>query len=261
MGWAATVLGVFGGGALFLSGSSKDFMLAHPLWGWAGLLALLIAYRPIVRWNLRTIENRQSKIWGQKITELSTHWGGKEDELVARYAEKEAELSGRWDAREVEAAAHWKAREAELSRSDRERDLPLLNERLSGWELNGDFHKFLTHDVMHNMLPSFFVRGLEDRIEQWRRDPREFADPEIAKAFGSCKAALDAYEYKISEYMWENDKADFLQVPPEWKDKDHERYKRAFQELEQQRNAFSKSLTEIYKIQHSKVTSLSQDPK
>lgn len=214
-------------------------MLANPLWGWGGFVLLLIAYRPITLWHLRRMENRQSKIWAKKVTALSNHWGLEETSLAKRYAEKEAELS----------------------RKDRERDLPLLEERLVKWELNGELHNFLTRDVLHYLLPSDFVYELERRIDQWRRDPREFADPDISMVWDRFVAAAQAYVDKISEYMWENDKADFLQVPPEWKDKDHLRYKRAFHELEEHRNAFSQALTEVYRVQHSKVAGLSQDLK
>lgn len=222
---------------MFLPVAFRDFMLGHPLWGWAGMVGLLIAYRPIIRWHFRTIETRQSKMWGKKVVALSGTWSAMSIKLASEYAQKKAELS----------------------RSDRERDLPLLQERLVGWELNGDLHKFLARDVSHYLLQSDFVYELERRVDQWRRDPRELTDADISTVWDNFVAAARGYADKISEYMWENDKADFLQLPPEWKHTDHELYKKAFNELEERRNAFLGALTDVYKIQHTKISAASPD--
>ncbi|WP_395405614.1 hypothetical protein ACHMXB_21495 (plasmid) [Arthrobacter sp. UC242_113] len=230
MGWGATVLGLFGGISLFLPGPFKDFMLAHPLWAWAGLMLLLIVYRQIVAWNLRSSEDRQSKLWGRKVTALSNHWSREE----------------------IRLAAEFKKKESELFRINREKDDSLLNERLESMKMNGGFHTYLAEGVDHRNLSYSFIVQLEEQLTKWRRDWREFFDPEVARAWERFTAAAAAYQSKVSEYMWTKDIGDNLHVPPEWKDSDHEQYRTAFQELEMCRTALYVALNELHRIQHAK---------
>lgn len=230
MGWGASVLGLFGGLALFLPGPFKDFMLAHPLWGWGGLITLLIAYRPIMGWNVRTVEGRQSRIWGKRVMELSNHWAGEDRRL----------------------AAEFKKKESTLFRINSEKDDSLLQERLASMQVNSDFHLYLAEGVDHKNLRFSFVSDIEEHLARSRRDWREFFDPQLTEAWQKFTAAAEAYTSKTQEYMWDKEKSDNLHVPPEWKDRDHKRYQIAFRELDVCRTALYVALNELHRIQHAK---------
>ena len=236
MSWGATVFGVVAGVGLFLPGPTKDFMLAHPLWGWGALLALATASRPFMVRNMRTLEERQSKIWGQRIKDLSNHWAGEERRLAAEFREKEFALF----------------------KINSKKDDDLLNERLSNMEVNSDFHIYLAEGVDHKNLRSSFIFDLEDRLAGSRRDWREFFDPGLAEAWQRFTLAAEAYKSKTQEYMWDKEKSDNLHVPPEWKGSDHKRYQIAFRELDECRTALYVSLNELHRIQHAQGISAKQ---
>lgn len=213
-------------------------MKAHPLWGWALLLVLLITSLPVRRWSVGVIDARESKIWGQRVVELSNHWAAENKKL----------------------AGESRGREAALFRMNSEKDDALLNERLTGLELNGFFHTYLADNVDHSNLDFQFVSQLEEHLAKWRRDSREFFDPELTAAWERLSAAAKAYNQTLEQYTWMKDDSSRLHVPPEWKDKDYQLYRTAFNELSAARAAFYVSLCELHKVQHAKgLASSAQD--
>lgn len=136
-----------------------------------------------------------------------------------------------------------------------QKDLILLDDRMNGWELGGDFHSRL-RNAFHKRLPREFVEQLEKQVERWEGDTREFHNPEIAEVWSTCKAAAELYVQKINFYMSYEDDTDYayLQVPLEWRDgSDHgKKYRDTFDELESARSALLESVGAIYKTQHSK---------
>lgn len=252
VGWGADVLGVIGGINLFLPGPFKDFMLAHPLWAWAGLIGLIIAYRRIVGWYVRVAEAAQAKSLAGKVS-------GEHARLAEVFKAKETELSDRWIGEHARLAEEFKAKETELFRINDDKDVSLLNDRLKNMEREGDFHTYLAAGIDHKSLEYSFISQLEGDLHTWRRDWRQFFGSDVTKAWEKFTAAADDYQAKVSQYMWTKDDSDYLHVPPEWKSKDHKQYQTAFKELDTSRTALYVALNELHRIQHARGIAARQD--
>lgn len=215
---------------MFLPGAPQTFMMEHPVEGWSGFALMLVLYRPVSYWYRKQAERTQQRNWGKRVAALSTHWSKEEARLADAFREKEAELF----------------------RINSEKDVFLLNERLTDMEMNSKFHTYLAEGVDHKNLDFAFVTMIEDRLSKWDRDWREFFDPGVADAWDKFTAAARAYAYKVSEYMWTKEDSERLHVPPEWKDNDHKRYQKAFKELDSARTALYVAVNEIHRIQHAR---------
>lgn len=243
LGWASTLGGAVGLPILFFSRSAQDFFLAHPLWGW-GLFAFLLITGPVtIQWRIQKRSNTEN-------ARLSDQWKEKEAHLSAQWKVKEVQLAEGWEAKNAELEARWEARLEALSREDWERDLPLLEDRMLGWEMDSYFHKYL-QQPFHKHLPMQFVRALEEQVERWERDSRRLSNPEVAEVWGHCKDAAKRYIEKIEEYMWTEEDRDYLHVPPEWGHREPDRYQEAFRNLGKYSAALRESLSQVYRVQHS----------
>lgn len=234
--WGATVSGALAVVGFFLPGGiTKDFLLAHPLWGWAGLACLLIAGR----WYIQMAVNARGK-------------------------DKEAALAQEWTVKEASLIQEWERKSEGLSQEARAKDVPLLEQRMKGWEMEGPFQVSLVNSF-HKRLPAKFVRQLEDQIERWNLDSRDFHDQEIAQAWSACKSAAETYSDRINFYMTYEDGTghEFLTVPTETRDRgdqgDH--YRKMFRELEAARSALEQALGGVYKVIHSSARSSSGSSK
>lgn len=271
------MLGFFGGIFLFLvPGGPRDFMEENAVLGWAGFAFVLFMYRPLALWFMKSAEMGRQKHWGKLVTQLTEHWSGvetrvtdeyarklatladeyarKEATLVDEHARKEATLADEHARKEATLADEHASKMSELARINSEKDVPLLNERLQTMSMNGDFHTYLAESVDHKSLVFGFIKTLEDQLLIWDRDTRVFSDPDFTAAWEEFARSAKGYTDKTNEYMWMKDDSDILHVPPEWKDNDPKRYRKAFEELDTARRALFVSLGALYRLQHSKAT-------
>lgn len=234
--WGATIGGLLGVVGFFVPGGiTKDFLLANPLWGWAGFVLLLIGGR----WYIQIAVKARVK---DVDAELAQKWKDKESELVRKLNTKDAELIQERQTKKD-------------TQESRAKDVALLEERMKGWEMHGPFQVSLVN-AFHKRLPSKFVRQLEDQIDRWDRDTRDFHDQEIAQAWEACKSAAEAYRDKINYFMSyeEGTKYEYLEVPTYSRDHGEvDRYRMMFKELEDARSALEEALGGIYKVLHSSV--------
>ncbi|WHP59009.1 hypothetical protein QMY03_19125 [Arthrobacter sp. KFRI-F3372] len=234
--WGATISGLLAVIGFFLPGGiTKDFLLANPLWGWAGFALLLIGGR----WYIHVaVKARASDV----EAELSQKWKDREFDLIQKLNDREAELLKERQTKED-------------SQESKAKDVSLLEERIKGWEMHGPFQVSLAN-AFHKRLPAKFVRQLEDQIDRWDLDTRDFHDDEMAQAWQICKSAAERYRDKINFYMSyeEGTKYEYLEVPTYSRDHGEvDRYRMMFKELEDARSALQEALGGIYKVLHSSV--------
>lgn len=232
--WGATISGVLAVVGFFLPGGiTKDFLLANPLWGWAGFVLLLIGSRGYIH---LAVKARAKDV----ESELAQKWQDRESELVQQLKNKEAELI---QERQTE----------EDAQESRAKDVALLEERMNGWEMQGPFQVSLVN-AFHKRLSSNFVRQLEDQIDRWDLDTRDFGNQDIAQAWEACKLAAEEYRDKINYYMSYEERTnyEYLEVPTYSRDHgEGDHYRKMFKELEDAKSALQEALGGVYKVLHS----------
>lgn len=228
--WAASLGGVAGLIGLFIP-FSRDFFETYGLLGWI-LFASLLSLLP---WILRSLVKAETR-------------------------GKEKALQEKWDAGNLTLLREREAREDAALRAQWRRDVVLVRDWLQGWDLHGKFHVCLVEGVIFAHLPLWFVRELDERVEMWRRDPRELTQPPIAAQWESFRAAATDFADKLNEHMWMEPRTkaeqeagyeQFMQIPPEWKTRDHARYQGALNELQESRSKLEYCMASLLGTLHS----------
>ncbi|MEJ1180398.1 MULTISPECIES: hypothetical protein [unclassified Pseudarthrobacter] len=234
--WGATISGVLAVVGFFVPGGiTKDFLLANPLWGWSGFVLLLIVSRGYIH---VAVKARAKDV----EADLARKWKDRESELVQKLKNKEAELIQERQTKED-------------GRKSRTKDLSLLEERMKGWEMHGPFQVSLAH-AFHKRLPSNFVRQLEEQIDRWDLDTRDFHNQDVAQTWEACKSAAEEYRDKINYYMSyeEGKNNEYLEVSTYSRDHgEGDHYRMMFKELEDARSGLQEALGGVYKVLHSSV--------
>lgn len=213
--------------SMLASSTAKRFFESYALLGW-GLASCLVVIGPAAIW-------------------LGATYIGKS---------KANSLDAAWKDREKELEDNVSTQIRLLKREDWARDRELLNERMTGWELNGEFHQYLVEHVYHKRLPMHFVRRLENKVDVWRRDPRDFTDSATDAAWNGCQKAAENYVDMINAYMWLVDDKEFMSVPSEWSAQDPEQYWEALRKLEEASRSLADSLVCVYRVQHAPASSV-----
>lgn len=209
--WAATIGGIAGLIGLFVP-FGKDFFLANPLWGWAGLTVLLILVPQYVRWSV------QARVKSEEV------------EFSSR-AKDLALLQDRIQGWELHSDF-----DVLLTRNINHKFLPWsfvsnLENRVFNWDRD-------TREIIDKRVSKVFVSCHDAAKEyiakideyMWERDATEAARKRMKNG------------EEVEQY---------LEVPTEWKHNDVKRYRAAFEELEACRSLFAASLGEVYKILHT----------
>ena len=151
-----------------------------------------------------------------------------------------------------DAASDAAARAAALRK-----DLALVEERLDGWSLNGNFFNYLVEDVDHSRLRASFAHDLDERWRKWEVDDRAITDPSLARSWEEVRQAVTAYSHAIGDDMWvaglgpgRRTDSDHLEVPPEWEMTDHLRFIGAHDTLTRRRRTLIDALRHLFKVVH-----------
>jgi hypothetical protein len=114
--------------------------------------------------------------------------------------------------------------------------------------------------VIFAHLPLWFARELDERVEMWRRDPRELTQPSLEAQWEAFRAAATDFHDKLNEHMWMEPRTkaereagfeQFMQIPPEWKTRDHARYQGALNELQESRRSLEHCMASLLGTLHS----------
>jgi hypothetical protein len=227
--WVATVGGVVGLVSVFFP-ITTAFFLAHPLWGWAGLAAV-VAVLPA---TLAVLVNRKLAL---AKTNWERHHRGEMAALDRSHRDTEGVL-----ARRVEA----------LSRESRAKDIGLLEQRISDCSHSSRFFRFLVEDVDHDHLPVWFSDALDNMAETWDRDARIIEDPHINRVWRLLCDSATSYADNINFYMQEKDRRpDALEIPVDGESGADEHYKIVLTKLQKSRADFEKALRPVHSLVHS----------
>ena len=228
--WAATVGGFAGLIGLFVP-ISRSFFETNGFLGWI-LFASLLTLLP---WIVRSL-------------------------VKAGTRGKDKALQERWDAENLTLLREREAREDSALRAQWRRDVKLVRDWLQGWDLHGKFHIYLVEGVIFAHLPLWFARELDERVEMWRRDPRELTQPSLEAQWEAFRAAATDFHDKLNEHMWMEPRTkaereagfeQFMQIPPEWKTRDHARYQGALNELQESRSSLEHCMASLLGTLHS----------
>lgn len=227
--WVATVGGVVGFVSVFFP-ITTAFFLAHPLWGWAGLAAL-VAVLPS---TLAVLVNRKVAL---AKTNWEQHRRGEIAVLNRLHRDKESGL-----ARRVEA----------LSRESRAKDIGLLEQRISDCSHSSPFFKFLVNDVNHDHLPVWFSYALDKMVETWDGDARVIEDQHINHVWQLLRDTATSYADNINFYMQEKDRRpDALEIPDDAEPGADEHYKAILTKLQKSRSDLEMALRPVHSLVHS----------
>ena len=139
------------------------------------------------------------------------------------------------------------------------RDIELIEERLNGWSVQSDIYEYLINHVSHNRFPVKYLDDIADKIYKWRIDTRSISNKKLHKLFTSLYEATYKYNESLHSETWTvgtgigqmNQFNDFyVQVPPEWEFNDPERYKKAYQTLNRDRELLIEEMQELFNYLH-----------
>lgn len=229
--WAAALGGVAGLIGLFFP-FSRGFFETNGLVGWI----LFASSLTLLPWIVRSLV---------KAGRLSA----------------EKALQEQWDLGSQALLREREAREEEVVRDCLRRDVKLVRDWLQGWDFHGTFHEYLVEDVHFAQLPLWFKRELDERVRMWKRDPRKLTQSSPLRAhWEAFFIAAETFDSKLTEHMFleyltpaqqEAGLEQFLQLPPEWKTRDHVRYQGALNELQESRTSLILCMESLLDSLHS----------
>lgn len=203
------------------------FFLAHPLWGWAGLAALVSVF-PATNAVL------VSRAVSQASASLERIHDGDIAVLERQHRDREIDLT-----RRIEA----------LDREYRAKDIALLRDWTAGCGSSSRFFGLLADGISHEHLPLWFLRQLEEMVERWARDSRDIQDSLLRRAWETMKSSATAYADSINCYMQVKERRpDALEIPSAWEQDEGAEYKNTLTELQSNRAALERSLREVHRL-------------
>lgn len=132
----------------------------------------------------------------------------------------------------------------------RTKDTALLRDRLTGWELDSDFFRYLTQRVTHEHLSLNFVSDLEQHLERWEFDAREMTTREVRNKWLTCKKAALRYAHLLDQNTFLKNSGKAYEVPREWEREDPERWRSAFEQLPAARQDLAEAIQASHRILH-----------
>lgn len=177
---------------------TRDFLLAHPLWGWVGFIAALSAIPFTGRAGPRTRR--------------------------------------------------------------REKSVALINQRLSGWEVDSSNYSYLQGQLDHNRLPVAFVSDFETLLDKWDRDSRRIEDRRLNESWRNLVHAAKAYSSRWDEFLDQSDRVrknsegviiQYFEISPQLKQMGSgEEYREAASTLATARQALVSELRTMHSLLH-----------
>jgi hypothetical protein len=144
--------------------------------------------------------------------------------------------------------------------ADERKSVGLINQRLSGWEVDSSNYSYLEGQLDHNRLPVAFVSDFENLIDKWERDSRRIEDRRLNEAWRNLVRAAKAYSSKWDEFLDQSDRVrknsegvitQYFEISPQLKSMGSgEEYREAASNLASARQALVSELRTMHKLLH-----------